>query len=105
MGKLTTLLPPILGLRSPVEDADWLRQTGEQKEALERLAEAVERLKTLLELQAIKDARTKKPVINTAQIAYITHETDKGIVVTVYSAWGEKIELHGQLAKTWQGRF
>jgi hypothetical protein len=69
---------------------------GEQKEALERLAKEVERLKTFMELQAIKAARTKKPVINTAQIAYITHETDKGIVVTIYFARGEKIELYGQ---------
>jgi hypothetical protein len=52
--------------------------------------------KWLMELQTIKDARAKKPVINTAQIAYITHETDKGIVVTIYFGGGEKIELYGQ---------
>jgi hypothetical protein len=69
---------------------------GEQKEALERLAKEVERMKTFLELQAIKAARARKPVINTAQIAYITHETDKGTVVTIYFARGEKIELYGQ---------
>jgi hypothetical protein len=76
-------------------DADAAEQRGEQKEALERLAKEIERLKTLMELQAIKAARTK-PVINTAQIAYIIHETDKGIVVTIYFARGEKIELFGQ---------
>jgi hypothetical protein len=48
-------------------DADSAEAKREQEEALKRLAKAIERLKTLMELQAIKDARTKKPVINTAQ--------------------------------------